>query len=214
VTGTQPLSVWLNIECDRIASETTSSIIIKDTPDISLLPPTLMPPIKGSRAMLRLGNTWVISHLQQHILLAHSCQRLIDYYCLEKYNWTLDIFHEVDWPSETIDHHLFQCPNRTLSEECSSLLSSLRKEGLKLGWPRPVLDGIIHLIQDFIEGSPPTLSGGSNWDRRSVTPMWFPLKSMDRDSGGFSCAIPTGQDHFLFMPPLAGIYGQIMVHPK
>lgn len=60
-------------------------------------------------------------------------------------------------PDETIDHHLFQCPNRTLSEECSSLLSSLRKEGLKLGWPRPVLDGIIQLIQDFIEGSPPTL---------------------------------------------------------
>lgn len=117
-------------------------------------------------------------------------------------------------PDETIDHHLFQCPNRTLSEECSSLLSSLRKEGLKLGWPRPVLDGIIQLIQDFIEGSPPTLSGGSNCDRRSVTPMWFPLKSMDRDSGGFSCAIPTGQDHFLFMPPLAGIYGQIMAHPK
>lgn len=57
---------------------------------------------------------------------------------------------------ETMDH-LFQCPNKSLLQTRTSLLTSLRSSGLKQGWPRAVLDAIIQLLQAQLDASEPTL---------------------------------------------------------
>ena len=92
----KPLSVIANIECDRIASETAK--LAADGTCATNLPPTLTPPYPGSRAMLRIGTTWVTSHTQAHILKARWTAPIISY-CMEKYALTRTTIDSIAWRS-------------------------------------------------------------------------------------------------------------------
>lgn len=87
-------NVLLNIECDRIATK-TSCILLED-PIVPALPPVLTPPYPGLRALLKLGDKWITSHQQRHLLLAHHRHKLLTY-CMEKYDWDYETFLQVDW---------------------------------------------------------------------------------------------------------------------
>ena len=195
----KPPHVLLNIECDRIATET--SRIIQEDPIIPDLPPTLTPPYPGSKALLQLGDKWITSHQQRHLLLAHHRHKFLTY-CMEKYDWEYETFQLIDWdavrsvrrrltqtqrmqtaklmhdwapvmhmlahetgnsqcpgcphPDETLDH-LFRCTNPRQVEQRRTLLLSLRKAGLAKGWPRAILEALLQLLQDFVDGEQPSL---------------------------------------------------------
>ena len=87
------LPVVTNIEADRIASETTSLArgdINQSLPIVMTLPYT------GSRALLRVHDTWVTSHMDRMICNAHWESTLVAY-CKTKYLWTDDVFATIDW---------------------------------------------------------------------------------------------------------------------
>ena len=195
----KPPQVLLNIECDRIATET--SRIIQQDPIVPVLPSTLTPPYPGSKALLRLGDRWITSHQHRHLLIAHHRHKLLTY-CMEKYGWEYDTFLLVDWeavrsvrrkltqtqrmqtaklmhgwvpvmhmlahetgnsqcpgcphPDETLDH-LFRCTNPRQVEARHTLLLSLRKAGLAKGWPRAILEALLQLLQDYVNGEQPHL---------------------------------------------------------
>lgn len=90
---TRPLSIVSNIEADRLASE-TATLALRDYNDD--LPPTLQPPYAGSRAMIRIGQTWITSKLPDHIHNARNA-RILRNYCLNKYKWSESTFDLVDW---------------------------------------------------------------------------------------------------------------------
>lgn len=89
----RPLSVTANIEADRLASETAT--IALGTPNKDL-PLTIQPPYAGSRAMLKIGSTWITSRMDAHIQEARSAKTLKTY-CLNKYKWSDTTFDLVDW---------------------------------------------------------------------------------------------------------------------
>jgi len=89
-----PLHIQANIECDRIASETTNIAI--QARATALLPSTLTMPYPGSRAMLRINNTWITSHYKQHISNARHT-RDIQNYCRDKYGWSTSIMEQIYW---------------------------------------------------------------------------------------------------------------------
>ena len=55
----------LNIECDRLASETTHAVLQGGPARIS--PPLITYLLPGSRALLRIGDTWITSHARRHM---------------------------------------------------------------------------------------------------------------------------------------------------
>lgn len=89
----RPLSILANIEADRIASETAKLALGDFNTD---LPQTLQLPYTGSRALLRIGTTWITSKLDSHIRSARWYPKL-RYYCVKKYNWSESMFDTVDW---------------------------------------------------------------------------------------------------------------------
>ena len=84
----------LNIECDKLASETTAAVI-QDGPNHAL-PPTITYPLPGSKALLRIGDVWITSHTQQHILWSHRAH-ILRSYCRTKYGWDEAQFESIDW---------------------------------------------------------------------------------------------------------------------
>lgn len=89
----RPLLVLANIEADRIASETAKLALGEYNTE---LPQTLQLPYTGSRAMLRIGTTWITSNLGSHIRSARWDSKL-RHYCITKYDWSDSMFDEVDW---------------------------------------------------------------------------------------------------------------------
>ena len=87
------LPVITNIEADRIASETTS--LAREEINQSL-PMVMTLPYTGSRALLRVHDTWVTSHMERMINTAHWENTLIGY-CKTKYHWTDEVFDTIDW---------------------------------------------------------------------------------------------------------------------
>ena len=54
------------------------------------------PPYPGSKALLRIGKTWITSHVNKHIAhAAHSTT--IWEYCLKKYDWNISTFNSIYW---------------------------------------------------------------------------------------------------------------------
>lgn len=89
-----PLSVTANIEADRLATETAK--IARDRGCRQDMPPVMMPPYPGSRALLKIGTTWITGKLGTHINNAHWTQTLRDY-CKRKYTWSDTVFDSIDW---------------------------------------------------------------------------------------------------------------------
>ena len=97
-----PLPVRLNIECDHIAS-TTSEIALGDhRRDLA----SFTPPYPGSKAMLRIGDIWITSKLDSHVLRARWTPQVIDY-CLNKYGWDHTTFNDIAW--KTIGAARWRC---------------------------------------------------------------------------------------------------------
>jgi len=193
IEKTQPLSVTVNIECDRIASETAKLAVDGDAN--ANLPPVLLPPYRGSRAMLRIGHKWITSHTKSHILPARWTEPVI-MYCIEKYGWTRETFNDISWrsiktarnkctatqltqtskimhdllptmhmlahmsgstqcpscthPDETLDH-IFHCPHPLLQRNRELILEQLRKKGLKLRIPYPVVSAWCALLSAYFD---------------------------------------------------------------
>ncbi len=91
---TATLPVRLNVECDKLATETTATLIRQgDTPH---LPPVIEPPYAGSKALLRIGTKWVTTASEEHIRNARW-ESSVREYCYNKYIWTRSTFEKVDW---------------------------------------------------------------------------------------------------------------------
>ena len=90
---TQPsLPVCLNIECDHIASTTSKLALEEHRHDLA----SFAPPYLGSKANLRIGDTWSTSKLESHVLWARWTPQVIDY-CLNKYGWDRVTFNDITW---------------------------------------------------------------------------------------------------------------------
>jgi len=192
----KPLSVIANIECDRIASETAK--IAVDGECETNLPPVLLPPYPGSRAMLRIGTTWITSKTKTHLSHARWTEPIITY-CMNKYGWTRDTIDDISWrsigsarnkctatqltqttklmhdwlpsmhmqahmtgttqcpscphPDETLDH-IFHCPHPFLQCKRDLILAQLRKKGLKLRIPYPVVSIWCSLLEAYFDNTP------------------------------------------------------------
>ena len=60
------------------------------------MPPAMTPPYPGSRALVKIGTTWITGTIGKHINNAHWTQPLRDY-CKRKYTWSDSIFDSIDW---------------------------------------------------------------------------------------------------------------------
>ena len=84
----------INIECDRLATETTTAALQGGRG--TDLPPTITCPLPGSKANLRIGQTWITSHTRRNIHWEHTAY-VLRAYCLEKYGWSDDTFNSIAW---------------------------------------------------------------------------------------------------------------------
>ena len=91
--GQQPLSIAarLNIECDRLANETATAVASQTT-----TLPTLQPPYPGSKAILRIGDTWITSNLKRCVTKAVHRGPLWQY-CRRKYQWSEEVMTDILW---------------------------------------------------------------------------------------------------------------------
>ena len=101
----QPISVKLNIECDRIATETVKAAISNTDP---VSPLVLNLPYTGSRALLNIDLTWITSRQRRFICKGRWGQALMEY-CLRRYAWDYHIFESVHWDAI-----------RTVRQNCTS----------------------------------------------------------------------------------------------
>jgi hypothetical protein len=85
----------INIECDRLATETSGEALRGNIGDN--LPPTINHPLPGSRALLRIGDKWITSHTRRHILWERRAHILRDY-CHDRFKWDDDTFYGISWP--------------------------------------------------------------------------------------------------------------------
>jgi hypothetical protein len=87
-----PLPIRLNIECDKIASTTSKLALGEHRHDLV----SFAPPYPGSKANLRIGDTWITSKLDSHVLRARWTPQVINY-CLDKYSWDRLTFNNIAW---------------------------------------------------------------------------------------------------------------------
>ena len=87
----------LNIVCDKVAEETALHAI-DNNQHHPWVPPALSPPYEGSRAMLKIGTTWITSNYKQHILRARRTDPM-RIYCEEQYGWSHEDFDSIYWKS-------------------------------------------------------------------------------------------------------------------
>ena len=85
----------INIACDEIASGTTAAVLDGGKEPSQKI---LQLPYQGSKAMLRIGKTWITSRLKSEIYKAHRSGPMREY-CKEKYKWTDEVFDSVYWES-------------------------------------------------------------------------------------------------------------------
>ena len=83
----------MNITCNEIATDTTAAALGGEAP----YPDTVMElPYAGSRAMLRIKQTWITSKYKTEIYKARRTGPM-RIYCAEKYGWTEEVFDMVSW---------------------------------------------------------------------------------------------------------------------
>lgn len=84
----------VNIICDELAANT--ALLVDNTNSTADSLRTLQPPLPFSRAMLKIGDTWITSDLDRHIrIAAHSTP--LQVYCRDKYGWSLNTQRIIHW---------------------------------------------------------------------------------------------------------------------
>ena len=88
------LAAKVNIECDKIATETLSAALTSgDRPSD---PMVLKLPYEGSRALLQIQGIWITSKHSQNIRKAKWGAAFLSY-CTNRHGWTAEIFRTVNW---------------------------------------------------------------------------------------------------------------------
>lgn len=90
------LEARINIECDRIATETIDAA--REENRQSDLPPVIKLPYEGSRALLNIDGKWITAHPNRHIMMAkwgHKTKA----YCCRRFQWDEQQFESVLWDS-------------------------------------------------------------------------------------------------------------------
>jgi hypothetical protein len=72
-----PANMLINIACNGIVLETTHIVITSNS--LLTLPDILAPPCKGSRVLLKIGETWIMAHYKQTLYNAHQTPALMKY---------------------------------------------------------------------------------------------------------------------------------------
>jgi hypothetical protein len=91
---TLPLSARLNIECDRLATETIGAPLEqKNTQSPTHI---LQLPYKGSKALLNIDTMWITSQQRRHVCKGKWEQALVGY-CRQRYGWDQNTFEQVYW---------------------------------------------------------------------------------------------------------------------
>lgn len=89
-----PLSARLNIECDKMATETIQAPPMDES--TSPLSQVLRLPYSGSKALLNIDSKWITSQQRRYICKGKCGQTLIDY-CRQRYGWDQSTFDAVHW---------------------------------------------------------------------------------------------------------------------
>ncbi len=76
-------AVRLNILCDELAGTAAQDVIQGTYPTLE----TRQPPYPGSKALLRIGDLWITSHVSRHVIKAYHSTAILNY-CKEKYKWS------------------------------------------------------------------------------------------------------------------------------
>jgi hypothetical protein len=82
----------LNILCDAIANETARHVMGQSSPNND----ALGMPLPGSKALVRIGSTWITAKLDHHLLHAAHSDALRSY-CRVKYGWPRIIMDTIAW---------------------------------------------------------------------------------------------------------------------
>ena len=82
----------LNILCDELAGAAAQEVIQGAYPNLE----TRQPPYPGSKALLRIGDLWITSHVSRHVIKAYHSVTLLDY-CKTKYKWTHVTCDSIFW---------------------------------------------------------------------------------------------------------------------
>ena len=90
--STNQTATRLNILCDEIAGAAAQEVIQGTYPTTA----TIQPPYPGSKALLRIGDLWITSHVPRHINKAYHTVAILDY-CKKKYNWTQATCDSIYW---------------------------------------------------------------------------------------------------------------------
>ena len=85
----------INIACDEIASGTTDAVLAGGVAPSQKI---VQLPYRGSKAMLRIGKTWITSRYKSEIYKAHRSGPM-RVYCKEKYKWSDEVFDSIYWES-------------------------------------------------------------------------------------------------------------------
>ncbi|KAL7551610.1 hypothetical protein ACHAWF_018082 [Thalassiosira exigua] len=93
-----PREVRNNIRCDEMASDTTAIAVEGGIDSLPTMPPTLSPPYRGSRAMLKIAGRWVTSKYKKHIYNAHRRGPMVAY-MKGQYGWTDAEIKAIHWDS-------------------------------------------------------------------------------------------------------------------
>lgn len=126
---TKTLQARINIECDKIATETAEAAreqtIQRD--DILRLP------YEGSRAILNIGGRWVTSQQRRYICEAKWDRSLQDY-CCRRYEWTSQVFHSVRWKSiHSVRKNMNHYHRRQTSKIMHGWLPVMHRQGIITG---------------------------------------------------------------------------------
>ena len=86
----------LNILCDELAGAATQEVIQGTYPTLE----TRQPPYPGSKALLRIGDLWITSHVSRHVIKAYHSTAILDY-CKEKYKSSQATCDSIFWEEAT-----------------------------------------------------------------------------------------------------------------
>ena len=87
------LEAKINIECDRIATETMDAVRRGNAHG---LPPVIKLPYEGSRALLNIDGKWMTAHQNRYIVKAKWGQKMKEY-CCHRFRWDDQQFDSVLW---------------------------------------------------------------------------------------------------------------------
>lgn len=89
------LEARINIECDRIATETVKAV--REGGTGLDLPPVIRLPYKGSRALLNIDGKWMTVHQRRYITKSKCWGDTLREYCCNWFSWSHCQFESVLW---------------------------------------------------------------------------------------------------------------------